>query len=567
MRVIRSALVIGLAAGLLPSPAIAQSSRGSFTPTCDAGLQVGNITSSQVSANCRQQDLASHVLNECINSFVADVDAVGQKGEQLAATVRELQSLQGQERIRKTVQAANREAGLVTKALKLIKEIRKGSGVLQDYAGDCMSNGLLDSLGLNREVSTLLEAKKDVDKANKVAKALQGKIERGDYGLDAKDNNTLGFLRLAYGTGQAFQGLAQKTVKVIDSWQSDEARSGNAMIVAKNAAGQCNLKQEDGQISLAGQTAMAALAQARYKRAEAWSIRTCWSEHAEEQLHGRSDTLSLEQCDACRELQKAQDQVDIAERNEKRLETNLAAVNTACRQLQQRAKAIDDLENRYLSRKEDSEYALRRGSCNLTEARSAERDLRKMEQQMDNPNCFETNGRADSAYLSAEILKRSRDADCGAAAAPAPRPKQGPAMPPPAPGAHSKPWSGTATGTCHVDYEGYFDGRNNVPPAPSTDFKHYMTFAWNADHKVYIIKTGSQTIVGSSLNFSFDDKCDQNQFTYQPGCIYKSRSNFTVRGTIAASGDTITYNTKGVEDINLATKKATGHCVLHKDKP
>ena len=148
MRVIRSALVIGLAAGLLPSPAIAQSSRGSFTPTCDAGLQVGNITSSQVSANCRQQDLASHVLNECINSFVADVDAVGQKGEQLAATVRELQSLQGQERIRKTVQAANREAGLVTKALKLIKEIRKGSGVLQDYAGDCMSNGLLDSLGL-----------------------------------------------------------------------------------------------------------------------------------------------------------------------------------------------------------------------------------------------------------------------------------------------------------------------------------------------------------------------------------------------------------------------------------
>jgi hypothetical protein len=561
MRIIRTILAIGLATAFLPSSLQAQLSRGNYIPTCDANLEVGDITSSQVSANCREQDLASHVIKECLNSFIDDVDSVGQKGEELAATIRQLQKLKGRERIIQGAVEAKKESALVTKALKLIKAIRKGSGVLQDYASSCMSNGLLTSLGLNEEYSTLMAAKKAVDKADKVSKSLESKIERGDYQLDGKENNTLGFLKTVYGAGEAFQSLGGKAVKVVDSWQSAEARSSNAMITAKAAAGSCDMKQEDSQLRLAGKDAVIALAQARYKRAEAWSIRSCWAEHAEEQLGGRKDIFSLQGCDACREWQNAQEKVQDAEASEKRLETYLASVNSACRDLQKRAKANDDLNDRYLKWHEDGEMALKHGSCKLADARRAAQELSKLEHAIRGSACAFDYEHNSSTHLNLEIQARSRDADCNPAARP---PVIGPKMPP---SAQTKPWSGTASGSCHVVYEGFMDGKQYVQPAPPYDFKHSMTFEWNEAHKVYVVTSGSQRIVGSGLSFGFNDKCNQDRSNFQPGCIYKSRSNFTASGTITTSGDTITYKTRTVEDMNLAIKKPDGNCTLHKDKP
>jgi hypothetical protein len=149
---------------------------------------------------------------------------------------------------------------------------------------------------------------------------------------------------------------------------------------------------------------------------------------------------------------------------------------------------------------------------------------------------------------------------------PLPKPLQQPRQTVTSPPAQ-RPWSGTASGTCEVVYEGYLAGGQHVNPAPATEFKHSMDFRWDEEHRVYVITSGSQTIVGPGPSFSFNDKCAQNQANYQPGCIYKSRSNFTVSGTITTSGDTITYVTHSVEDMNLGNKIADGNCTLRKDNP
>jgi hypothetical protein len=593
MRFLSVVFVIGLVSALFSSPAQAQLSRGDYTATCDPNLQVGNVTSSQVSANCHEQDLGSRVIGECLNTFIEDVDSVGESGEELVNTVHELQALDTPEQIKRGGELAVKKGDLLAKAYKLIKSIREGSSVVQDYASSCVGNGVIMGLGLKDEYATLMAANKAVDTANKVSDAVSNSMQNGVIELPSGASEALSFLKTLFNAGQALQKALNKIDAVADSWQGAEARANQSMTAANGFDLSCDMQQADNSIKLAGQDAVVALTEARYKRAQARSVSDCWAHEAMEyfeklpngtgmayvagvtppwqtmNLSGNTGLFALDGCTSCRHWQEAQQAVPQAEAEEQRLESYLARVNGSCQELTRQVHIFHDLETQYSRWSNASELALRPGSCNLAAASQAAQEMRKLEQEVAASTCASNNAPENSISVALEIQNRARDADCSASARQPAAPVIGPVMPRSntQPATAAKPWSGTASGTCHVVFEGYNDGRNYVKPHAPYDFKHSMGFQWNEEHKVYVVTSGSQTIVGAGPSFSFNDKCEQKSSNYQPGCIYKSRSNFTTSGTITVSGNSVTYQTRTIEDMNLDIKIADGNCTLTRDNP
>jgi hypothetical protein len=132
-------------------------------------------------------------------------------------------------------------------------------------------------------------------------------------------------------------------------------------------------------------------------------------------------------------------------------------------------------------------------------------------------------------------------------------------------------WSGRADGTCHHTYEGFTidQGRQRVAPHAPEDKHDYTFVEWNEAHRVYLVQWGSQRIVGQGTRFEFDDrrcseKPDAGEFI--PGCIYKSRSDFTVRnGLFSMDATTVRISAHGEElGSNFDTRKANTTCVYTK---
>jgi hypothetical protein len=149
----------------------------------------------------------------------------------------------------------------------------------------------------------------------------------------------------------------------------------------------------------------------------------------------------------------------------------------------------------------------------------------------------------------------------------APPPAMAPPLPLPPQVNQPRPWSGSATGRCLTTYQGYTTARGDyVKPAPPYNAGAVIRFDWDDTHHVYVVHSGSQYIIGPGPSFSYTDQCNQDSSNYQPGCLHKSRSDFTSHGTITTVGDTITLNAQSEESANFTTKKSVANCTFHKDK-
>jgi hypothetical protein len=598
VRLVPALFVAGLAASLSPNPAQAQSGRTLYTPTCNANIQVGDITSSQVSQDCRQQDLGSYVIRACMDSFIADVDGIGQAGADLASTIEQLQRLKREERLGRGVEIVNRRIEMVKKAGKLVDSIRKGSGVLQNYAASCLSNGLLTSLGLQESYATLESAKKASDSVDKVANALIGRIQRGDYQLESGERNALGFVKSAYGAGQALKALEQKTVKLVDGMQPAEGASRAALVSATTMAASCEIQQADGHLRVAGEQAATALAQARLKRAQAWSVRSCWANIATNYfkslanggvyLRGAASGRPLwqtmprnsvtvdgafEGCTSCRSWSDADQAVQRAQAEEKRLEGYLASVNKSCSALERQAETYNTLEERIARWKELGELALYKGSCNLANAHQAVQQLADLEGKMAAHACAPNYEAGNATTLVEQIREREHDSDCNPPAAPRPAQPTPPPPPPKAPAAAAPaPTAGWPIGQwlntlCQVQYLPY-TAKNGKAVQPAHPIQtHLGAFIdWDAKRKFYFVRWGEGLLVSASPSFSFH-QCDGDlRANPRSGCLSKGRDSFHVlSGQFTISASTVTGTDTWLDDAAPAeVRKGTTTCVYHK---
>ena len=565
-------LVIVLVAGiLLPFCVQGQLGRARYRPSCNAGLQASaDFTSSQVSANCREQDLGTAVIRECLNSFIADVDAVGQYGNDLAATMEQLQQLKGQQQVDRGLEFLKKQTNLMQKAVALMDSIRKGGTVIQKYAVTCLKDATLSSITTPDVASTLLSAKKAVDSVGAVNNALIAKMERGEFTLSSGEKGTLAFIKAAWGAGQLVNTVQAKIVKTVDNLQPYEGRSRAAVAQAQAAVGQCQMQQADTQLNVAGQPAALALTQARYARAKAVSIRSCWAGHAWNyfqglggggggaflrgtsggqplwqtmNLSGQSGNPALDGCTSCRDWAEAQRSAVAAEADEKRLGEYLASVNALCAQTTERARAYNTLEDQYLRWNDWGDMALRQGSCNLADAQKAADALRTLERQMATSSCAPGYEAGYASNLTLQIQSRGRDADCRTASVPqaAVQPAEGTGW----------PFGKQLVALCHVEYLPYTrrDGKT-YPPHKGTDTHVGARVTWDAARRLYFVRWGASTIVGSGPSFSFTSNCKMDTSTNPvPGCMATSRDTYhMITGQFSMSSSTVTLTGQWLDD-------------------
>lgn len=492
-----------------------QATMGRFSPQCDPTLSVPEVPA--LSLSCEQETWADFILRECAGAFWDKIDALAQT----ALTFDNLQN------------TANVTYELYDKGKELVEQIAELSAGVEVYAAKCAVTGVLKFSPETGDAYAVLEAtKKAVDHLKEANEGLQKRLAQGgDIRLHGDERTAWDELKRAYGTGDVMRKLKDALVKVYDEYRGPEAVSLDQLISANSSTRLCRIPQADAALRQAGQTAVRALAQAEYRRAKAIRVRGCKLEAVRNALNKmdpsyiagdrwQRDSFIWMSCGTyCEEWRAAVDAENDAQAAAERLRKSLASVNAACQEL----KSVDDMGRR----QEDSYYAFMRtaknalspGRCDVADAKQAVTRMQVMEEDA----CIKAAGLNASADLAAQIDKRSKEPAC----------VSGPAQ------------GGTLVGMCHVAYEGQMYKGQWVPGAKPKDESIVLRWGWDAAHRVYSVTFGSgQRAVGSSTSFSFSDGCEQGppyrcdsrcEKDFVPGCIYKSRSSWLVKGNVAVS--------------------------------
>jgi hypothetical protein len=529
--------------------------RGPFKPQCNPTLSVEEISPKYLGGlkeeDCLGETWADAIAHECLGPFWDKIDALAQ------ATLKF-------DDAQKTFSSA---WDLGEKGKDLVEQVTK-LGNLEAYMAVCMAASFVKSS--SPEAAATYEAieatKKAIKHVTKLSDILKTRIEKGyDLRLKGEEKKALDEFEQVYKTGGVAQKLKKTLVKAYnDVLRRPEAVSRSQLGEATEATKQCRIRQADEAMVEAGDYAVQALAKAEYQRAKAIAERQCWAAKTAKALEtnykgGQWNAETgdvpkwqryvlnnwyhpdIEACGLCGHWKDAAIAAQKAEDEAKRLRADLASVNKACQDLKDSVGVR--VENDYYDFMQTAKDAL--ASCDLTGAREAVKHMQGME---DDP-CLKAADLRESAALATEIDKRSQEPLCTGV---------------------------ELAGMCHVVYEGQMYKGQWVKPAKPQDQSIKMSGRWDAEHHIYVVVFGSgQRAIGTSSSFSFDDGCQQTP-PYQcdnrcekdlvPGCIYKSRSGWHVKGNVALTPNSATLRTQwyDLDGDYVPISKGTTTCTLSK---